>query len=527
VTQCWRSFSPNRTQRIQFLPTLSTLLFSPAQATAAMSYPPINLSLLPPPRVDNSFFLAQPAGEMPALLSQPEPNPSVILDINNSTTIGTVRGLLSSDFVDSHAAWLHLSASIVTDIRNGIRNSLAGNSIEKFRDLTPAEQANLDSLKLAIESFDAFLSDCQSTPDNWITCFGCIQSYHLPVNKSTWDANLITCNQMIQAASETIINDKVCQAHTLIEAWITRQCMAAYDAAINHLVSDHTPDLTQVISDACVTEWSCRLLETMRLHFRESLVDKASQTLAQPLRDQLDAQRQQKVNEVKANATEEAQRMYNTSLQNLQASALAEAERDFEAWKTNILIPKWKQKEADAWAEKDRGFATFKHALTVETDERKEVAQLAMTKSHVHSKSETRRASRKDRRADPTRVSRSVSRATSPSPSPSPRATDKTPMKADFTSSQVPAPVTSSLMESAVLPVSTEMECSSDPAPAPPVTTTYVSKLLVDRHQSEPLPIIAPKDADSRLMRIVQMAMSPMNTSLADISSRLTAIEKD
>jgi len=104
-----------------------------------MSYPPIDPSLLPPPGVDNSFFLAQPAGEMPDLLSQPEPNPSVMLDINNSTAIGTVRGLLSSDFVDSHAAWLHLSASIVTDIRNGIRNSLAGNSIEKFRDLTPAE----------------------------------------------------------------------------------------------------------------------------------------------------------------------------------------------------------------------------------------------------------------------------------------------------------------------------------------------------------------------------------------------------
>jgi len=332
---------------------------------------------------------------------------------------------------------------------------------------------------------------------------------------------------MIQAARETIINDEVRQAHALIEAWITGQCTAAYDAAINHLVSDHAPNLTQVISDARVTEWSRHLLETMRHHFRESLVDKASQTLAQPLHDQLDAWCQQKVNEAKANATEEAQRMYNTSLQNLQALALAEAERDFEAWKTNTLIPKWKQKEADAWAEKDWGFATFKHALAIETDERKEAAQLAVTKSHIHSKSETHCAGCKDRCADPTRVSRSVSCATSPSPSPSPRAMDKTPTKVDFTSSQVPAPVTSGLMESAVLPVSTEMECSSDPAPAPPVMTTYVSKLLVDRYQSEPLPIIAPEDADSRLMRIVQMAMSPMNMLLMDISSRLTVIEKD
>ena len=68
-----------------------------------MSYPPINLSLLPSPGVDNFFFLAQPAGEMPNLLSQPEPNPSIVLDIDNSTAIGTVRGLLSSDFIDSHA----------------------------------------------------------------------------------------------------------------------------------------------------------------------------------------------------------------------------------------------------------------------------------------------------------------------------------------------------------------------------------------------------------------------------------------
>jgi len=77
---------------------------------------PDNLSSSPPP-------------------TQPEPDPSVVMDIDNSTAIDTVRGLLATDFSTSRAQWLFLAASLTTVMRHGLRQTLLTNPLRKFQDL--------------------------------------------------------------------------------------------------------------------------------------------------------------------------------------------------------------------------------------------------------------------------------------------------------------------------------------------------------------------------------------------------------
>jgi len=384
-----------------------------------MSYPPIDPSLLPTEGVEHSQFLAQPVGHLPSPLSQPQSNPSVILDIDTSTTADTVRALLSTDFTDTRAAWLHLAASLFTDMRNGIRNSMH-QSISKFQDLTPAEQANLDSLHLAISAFDVFLSNCQSNPDEWTTCHGCIQTYRLPVDEASWEANLIACNQMIQAARETIVHKKVRDAMTLIDNWVTGECIAAHDAAINNLVSSNPSSFTrQFITDDRVAEWSRRICKAMIEYLNGTLIEDAACTLPLVTRDRLAAERQAKLDQAESDACAEAKRLYDAELARRQAEAYTDAKRDFEFWRDNVHTPACQAEEEAFRAGKLRELDAAKHLMSIQAEAAKEAAHLATTRSITtpSKPSESRRMARQKRRADPTKVSCSVSRVSSPTPS--------------------------------------------------------------------------------------------------------------
>jgi len=398
-----------------------------------MSYPPIDPSLLPTEGVEHSQFLAQPVCHLPSPLSQPQSNPSVILDIDTSTAADTVQALLSTDFTDTHAAWLHLAASLFTDMRNSICNSMP-QSISKFQDLTPAEQANLDSLRLAISAFDIFLSNCQSNPDEWTTCHGCIQTYCLPVNEASWEANLIACNQMIQAAQETIVNEKVRDTMTLIDNWVTGERIAAHDAAINNLVSSNPSSFTcQFITDNRVAKWSHRIHKAMIEYLNGTLIEDAACTLPLVTRDRLAVERQAKLDQAESNACAEAKRLYDAELAHRQAEAYADAKRDFEFWRDNVHTPACQAKEEAFRAGKLRELDATKHLMSIQAEAAKEAACLATTRSVTtpSKPSESCRMACQKRRADPTKASCSVSRASSPTPSL--RAADKTPTKVDFT----------------------------------------------------------------------------------------------
>jgi len=336
-----------------------------------MSFTPINPNNLPLDGTAHTAFQALSNSLTLPLLTQPKPDPSIVMDIDHSTAIDTICHLLQSDFTDSRAAWLHLMASLVADACNGVLNTICTTSIDRFQDLTPSEQCSLDSLKGAIESFDTFFTDIQENPDAWVTCIGCMQSSLLPVDIMAWDMNLTACNGMIQAAHETIVNKYIRNAHPIIEAWVTGKRIAAQDTAIAHLVSNHAPDFSSLISDPCVTEWAHHLLKAMRHHFSECLLDDTSSTLPQHIRDNLDACRSSKIDKVKRDASKEARHTYSAALQNLQAPALEEVWQGFETWKTDVLMPEWQAKEEKA----HKDFARFQSELASDFAAKRDAAR--------------------------------------------------------------------------------------------------------------------------------------------------------
>ena len=363
-------------------------------------------------------------------LTVPEPDPDVVVGDDDSTAIDRVRALLDSDFTESRASWIHLLLALVTDARNGLLTSIQHNSLNRFSRLSPSETLHLASLKRSLESLDTFFADTQDDPEDWITCMGCATTFQLPVSKDDWDAYLTKCSGDITAACSLIVEEAVEETRLHVQAWAAGQRVSAQDAAIQRLAADRSPDISDLISDPRLIEWSNRLLEAMKLHFTETLVTEASHTLPTHISDLLDAERQTKVDAARRDARAEAKRLYHAELTRLQSNALSEATRDFETWKSTTLIPEWQAKEASVKAEKLLELDAFKHGIAIELEEHKENARLTAAKSLVLSKTESR-SRRKERRPDPTRASRSVSRAHSPSPSPSQKL-DKTPTKADF-----------------------------------------------------------------------------------------------
>ena len=269
---------------------------------ATMSFPPIDPSSFHPHGMDHSSFCA-PSGILDlAPLSQPESDPSVVMDIDNSMAIDQVHALLDTDFTESRATWIHLLMSLITDARNGLLSSIQCSSLQQFSNLSPSERSHLTFLKCSIESLDTFFADTQDDPEEWIMCMGCATSFQLPVLKDDWDTCLSACSGDIAKAHNHIVDEAVAAAHLHVQLWVDGECISAQAAAINSLASNHALDISEVISNPHLIEWSCCLLKVMKYHFMESLVTKATHTLPTHLSNCLDAECQAKLDMARSDA---------------------------------------------------------------------------------------------------------------------------------------------------------------------------------------------------------------------------------
>ena len=73
-----------------------------------------------------------------------------------------------------------------------------------------------------------------SYPKEWTICFGCVQQFHLPTSRVTWETHLIAYDHSIDATCSTLINEHVHEAHGLIKAWVAGKCTPAQDMAKPH-----------------------------------------------------------------------------------------------------------------------------------------------------------------------------------------------------------------------------------------------------------------------------------------------------
>jgi len=311
-----------------------------------MSFPILDPDSFQPAGTAHSQFLPVEDHLTMLPLTVPEPDPDVVVGDEDSVAVDRVRALLDTDFSSSRASWIHLLMALLTDARNGLLTSIQNNTLSRFSDLSPSETLHLTHMKRSLESLDTFFADTQDDPDDWITCMGCATSFQLPASKDAWDVYLSKCSGDITAACSLIVTEAVEAAHLHIQAWADGQRIIAQDAAIQRLATDHAPDISDLISDPRLIEWSGRLLEAMKLHFTETLVTEASSSLPTSISDRLDAERQAKIDAARRDARAEAKHLYHAELTHLQSSALQEAARDFESWKSDTLLPEWQAKES-------------------------------------------------------------------------------------------------------------------------------------------------------------------------------------
>ena len=200
-------------------------------------------------------------------------------------------------------------------MRNGVSISLRHNPMEFFHDLAPSEQSPLDSIDLATESFHEVFTECQSQPDSWSLSYHFMSECHLLCSSSDWEAHVMTCGHILQAACDTIVNEGIHCIHNELKAWFARP-VSLHRMWQLTASSDHAPAFDHLISDPQVITWSQCLLETIRHHFQETLTVEASSLLppSPATIELLNACRAMAIDQAKADTKEEARRTYHTAL---------------------------------------------------------------------------------------------------------------------------------------------------------------------------------------------------------------------
>ena len=204
---------------------------------------------LPPPGFLNISFDKPSDALTWDPLSQPESDPSIALNIDVNTAINTICRLLSNDFSDSHAQWLHLTAKLTTNITNGIWHTLTTNLMAKFHGLSNPEGSSINSLNQAINTLSDFSDITVKDDDEYLFCTCCMESTLHPCSDKDWEAQLMACNSDILAACKAIIETGIRKANKEVDNCLASQVLFAHDMVINHLVSNATPSFTSLLPD--------------------------------------------------------------------------------------------------------------------------------------------------------------------------------------------------------------------------------------------------------------------------------------
>jgi len=86
-------------------------------------------------------------------------SPFVTEDTSLSDAFKRVHEFLSTGVADSRATWLQVAATLITDLHNGIRISMATKPFSSFLTLTTTEQSHLDNLVISFASLSKFFTD--------------------------------------------------------------------------------------------------------------------------------------------------------------------------------------------------------------------------------------------------------------------------------------------------------------------------------------------------------------------------------
>jgi len=97
---------------------------------------------------------------------------------------------------------------VVITIIKGLRVSCPDNSSPiPFANLNPDETNSLNILGKAIGALKHFFTDpLTENPLQWQQCLSCLKANHIEITLGHWQAQVLTCRQMIEATMSSILN---------------------------------------------------------------------------------------------------------------------------------------------------------------------------------------------------------------------------------------------------------------------------------------------------------------------------------
>ena len=290
--------------------------------------------------------------------------------------------------------WLRTVSELLSTILSSVRRTHGDSPLPTiFSDLNLTESSLVELTNRCATSLNDLFEDYKDDPDLWETCRRCLEACHLPVSAEQLTAVLMSCGQDLNAAQTTIINQKLRQTHLELDDWADNAKARTIDAVITGIISETDPSSLINFTDDRLSEWVSRTKNNLRDKARVAMTNETIIETLEPW-----------ASEAFADA---------------KGTLLHKHDADLETIRSKLAAAK-----ESARQEAEHDFATFKHNLAIESEERKNKARDAAFASLPPSTSGATRTSRPKRRTNPISRSRSHSRAPStPSPHKTPRQT--------------------------------------------------------------------------------------------------------
>jgi hypothetical protein len=187
----------------------------------------------------------------PFAIENPLTTKAFHMDVDGNTLfneIDKVQDLLSDSFHSGLATltrdqWLHTATLVVVTVINRLCSSCPNNhSPTPFANLNPDEMNSLNVFRKAIKALGHYFTDpLAENPSEWQQCLSCLKVNHIEVTPKHWQAQLLTCSQMTEAAMTLILNKYAHDFNKEIMEWVHDKCSLVFNQVIEVVVNSNPP----------------------------------------------------------------------------------------------------------------------------------------------------------------------------------------------------------------------------------------------------------------------------------------------
>jgi hypothetical protein len=187
----------------------------------------------------------------PFAIENPLTAESFYIDEDSDTPfeeIEKVQDILSDGFHPGLATltrnqWLCTATMLVVAVIDGLRSSCPDNLTPvPFANLNPDETNAMNILGKAIGALERYFTDpLAEHPSQWQQCLRCLKTNHIEITAEHWQAHLLTCGQMTEAAMASILNKYCHDFDKEVMEWVHDKQAFAFDQVVEIVVTSNPP----------------------------------------------------------------------------------------------------------------------------------------------------------------------------------------------------------------------------------------------------------------------------------------------